>query len=273
MDIRKKCQSHLWLLTGTGEGHVFATSLLKEGWRITVSVVSYRASIPYEKLNIEKILIGALTSEEEVRSVILNERNNQNGFYCVIDLTHPFATKITPTISRVCKELEQPFIRYERPIENSSNAFLIKKISDLGNHNLKNKSILFALGVRHLHEALIFAKELGANVYARILANPESIKKTLSLSILKTNFAVLNPSSSSDGEIEKALIRKWTIDGVVCRQSGGETENLWQRVCLSMGIDLFLLERPATLQNINSIDNYEKLIKRLKSISMEKNGI
>ena len=51
MDIRKKCQPHLWLLTGTGEGHVFAKSLLKEGWKITVSVVSERASIPYEKLN------------------------------------------------------------------------------------------------------------------------------------------------------------------------------------------------------------------------------
>ena len=268
MDIREKCQPHLWLLTGTGEGHVFAKYLLKEGWKITVSVVSYRASIPYEKLNLENILIGALISEREIRSVILNARKNKDGFHCVIDLTHPFATKITPTISKVCNELGQPFIRYERPIDHISNAFLIKKFSDLGNYNLKNKSILFALGSRHLQEALIFARELGANVYARILANPESIKKTLSSSILQTNFAVLSPSFLSDGEIEKALIRKWSIDGVVCRQSGGKTEKLWQKVCLSMGINLFLLERPAKLQYINSIDNYEKLIKKLKSISM-----
>ena len=266
MDIRKKCQSHLWLLTGTGEGHVFANSLSKEGWRITVSVVSYRASIPYEKLNLEKILIGALLSEEEIRSVIVNARNNQAGFFCVIDMTHPFATKITPIISKVCKELGQPFIRYERPIDNILNAFLIKKVSDLGNYNLEKKSILLALGVRHLEEALIPLRELGANVYARILANPESLKKTFSSSIFRTNFAVLNPSASSDGEIEKALIRRWDINGVVCRQSGGKTERLWQKVCLSMGIDLFLLERPAKLKDINSIDNYEKLIKKLKSI-------
>jgi len=269
MDIRKKCQSHLWLLTGTGEGHVFARSLLKEGWKITVSVVSYRASIPYQELNVEQILIGALISEEEIRSLILNARNNHAGFDCVIDLTHPFATKITSAISKVCKELCQPFIRYERPIDNILNAFLIKNFSDLGDYSLKNKSILLALGVRNLQEALISVRKLGANVYARILANPDSIKKTLSSSILETNFAVLNPSSSSDGKIEKALIRKWRIDGVVCRQSGGKTENLWQRVCLSMDIDLFLLERPAQSRNINSVDNYEKLIKKLKSISME----
>ncbi len=268
MDIRKKCQRHLWLLTGTGEGHVFAKSLLQEGWKITVSVVSERASIPYEKLNLEKILIGALISEEEIRRVILNARNNQVPFHCVIDMTHPFAIKITPTLLKVCKELDQSHIRYERPVDNISNAFLIQKFSDLENYDLKNKSILFAIGARYLKEAEVLARDLGANVYARVLANPESIKKILSTSILENNFAVLNPSVSNEGAIEKALIRQWNIEGVVCRQSGGRTEKLWHRICSSMGINLWLLERPYKIES-DLIDNYEKLIKRLKSISME----
>tara|TARA_Y100001968_G_scaffold41867_1_gene31908 strand:- start:527 stop:1336 length:810 start_codon:yes stop_codon:yes gene_type:complete len=269
MEIRRKCQPHLWLLTGTGEGHVFAKSLLEEGWQITVSVVSARASIPYENLNLEKILIGALITEEEIRDVILNARINHNGFQCVVDLTHPFATIITRSISKVCEELAQPFIRYERTVDNISNAFLIKKFSDLENLDLKNKSILLALGVRHLEKALTFAKNSGAYVYARILANPESIKKTLSSSIQRTNFAVLNPSASSNGEIEKALIRRWNINGVICRQSGGSNELLWHQICLNMGINLWLLERPGTIQNINSINSFEELIKRLKSIGKE----
>ncbi len=269
IDLRKKCQPHLWLLTGTGEGHVFAKSLLKEGWKITVSVVSDRASIPYEKLNLERILIGPLISEEEIRCVILNARNEQSGFLCVIDLTHPFATKITPTISKVCKELDLPFIRYERPIANSANAFLIKKISDLGNYNLRNKSIFLALGVKHLKEALLCTRDIGAKGYTRVLANPESLKKALSSSILRTNFAVLNPSLSSNGEIEKALIRKWNIDAVLCRQSGGKNEILWHRICSSMGIGLWLLERPQNFQVVNSIDSYDKLTKKLKSIIMK----
>ena len=121
---------------------------------------------------------------------ILKERDKHNGFNCVIDLTHPFATKITPTISKVCKELSQPFIRYERPIDNLANAFLIEKFRDLKNYDLKSKSILLAIGVRQLEEALFFARNSGANVYARVLANPESIRKTLSSSIQKSNFAV-----------------------------------------------------------------------------------
>ena len=269
METREKCQPHLWLLTGTGEGYVFAESLLKEGWKITVSVVSARASLPYEKLNLEKILIGALITEEEIRDIILNERIHKNGFHCVIDLTHPFAVNITRSISKVCKELCQSFIRYERARVNISNAFLIQKFSDLENHDLKNKSILLALGVRHLQEAQTFASNSGANVYARVLANPESIRRTLSSKIQKTNFAVLNPCTSSNGRIEKALIKKWNITGVICRQSGGRNEILWHHICLSMGINLWLLERPTELRNINSVDSYVKLITRLKSISME----
>ena len=269
MDVRGKCQSHLWLLTGTGEGHTFTESLIKEGWKITVSVVSERASIPYEKLDIENILIGALTTEEDIRSIIFNARNHQNGFLCVVDLTHPFATKITRSISKVCKEIGQPYIRYERSIVNISDAFLIKKFSDLVNYDLKNKSILLAVGARQLQESINFVKIAGANVYARVLANPESIKKTLSSSIQNTNFAVLNPSVISNGKIEKALVRKWNIAGVICRQSGGSNEILWHRICLSIRINLWLLERPSEFKNINSVDSYEKLIKKLKSINMQ----
>ena len=269
MDLRKKCQPHLWLLTGTVEGHVFAKSLLEEGWKITVSVVSDRASIPYEELNLEKILIGALITEEDIRGVILNARINHGGFNCVIDLTHPFATKITGSISKVCKELGQPFLRYERAIDNFSDAFLIEEFSDLENYDLNKKSILLAVGVRHLHEALTFARNSGASVYARVLANPESIRKTLSSSISKTNFAVLNPSVSSSGIIEKALVRKWNIDGVICRQSGGRNEILWHQICLSMNINLWLLKRPCEFKNIKSIDSYEKLIKRLHSFNIK----
>ena len=269
IDTREKCQPHLWLLTGTVEGHIFAKSLLKEGWKITVSVVSDRASIPYEKLNLEEILVGALITEQEIQDVILKARVNHNGFDCVIDLTHPFAINITGAISKVCRKLGQPFIRYERAIDNISNAFLIKKFTDLGNYELTNKSILLALGVRHLKEALTIVRNSGAEVYARVLANPESIKMTLSSSIPEENFAVLNPLVSSDGKIEKALIRKWNIDGVVCRQSGGKNEILWHQICSSMSINLWLLERPFKFKYINSIDSYEKLIKRLKSINME----
>ena len=269
IDIKQKCQHHLWLLTGTAEGHLFADSLLKAGWKITVSVVSERASIPYQKFSSLNILVGPLKSEDEIRRIILNERINNNGFYCVIDLTHPFALQITPSISKVCRELDQAYIRYERSVGHDSNASFIESFKDLDNYELENKSILLAIGSRSLQEAILITQALGAKVYARILANPESLKKTLSTSIDKENFAVLNPSIYSNGVIEKALVRKWSIDGVVCRESGGATEILWRKISLIMGIKLWLLKRPIKYEMIDSINTYEKLIERLNLIKIK----
>ena len=267
--IKKKCQPHLWLLTGTSEGHVFAESLLKDGWRITVSVVSERASFPYENLLLDNLLVGCLKNEQEIRNVILNARINQNGFHCVIDLTHPFAVKVTPALISVCKELDQPYIRYERSIKNTSNAYLLKSFVDLANYDLVNKSILFAIGIKELQKAILVALSSGAKVYARVLANPESVKKTLSSSIPKKNFAVLNPSIAGDFDLEMALIRKWSIDGVVCRQSGGETEKLWHNISLNTGIKLWMLARPYGSKILDSINTYEELSERLRSIDIK----
>ncbi len=269
MDIMKKCQPHLWLLTGTREGYVFAEYLLKIGWRITVSVVSKRASIKYEKLSLENIFIGPLMGLEEIRNIILKARKNNDAFSCVVDITHPFAIQITPNLSKICKELDQPFIRYERSISNPSNGFLLKVLSDIAEFDLKNKSILLALGVKRLQEAIDILNKSGAQAFTRVLANPDSLKMILSTSILKRNFAVLNPLGSSDGKIEKALIRKWRIYGVICRQSGGENEMLWHQICSEMDIKLWLLERPKEFNCIDSVDNFEKLRKRLDSIKMK----
>ena len=112
MDVKGKCQPHLWLLTGTSEGRVFTESLLQSGWKITVSVVSERAALPYMDFPLENILVGPLREENEIRSIIVDKRINQNGFHCVVDITHPFATIITSSIRNVCKELNQPLIRY-----------------------------------------------------------------------------------------------------------------------------------------------------------------
>ena len=269
MDVKGKSQPHLWLLTGTSEGRAFTESLLQAGWKITVSVVSARAALSYMDFPLENILVGPLREEKEIRSIIVDQRINQNGFHCVVDITHPFATIITSSIAKVCKELSQPLIRYERSMEDTSNSYLIKNFSDLSNYDLHGKSILMAIGARKLEEALISVKDSGAIFYARILANPESLKWALSSSIKKSNLALLNPSTYNNGSLEEALLRRWLIDGVVCRQSGGETEKLWHKISSRTGIKLWLLMRPSTSESIESINSFEKLTKGLASIKIK----
>ena len=123
MDIREKCQPHLWLLTGTGEGHVFAESLLKEGWKITVSVVSDRASIPYEKLNLEKILsftIYRFFIEDDIRKIQhLKMYANFNDYAISVSVMFTIFSSSSQTILSFREVLKSLMIR-ERNFGNGN---------------------------------------------------------------------------------------------------------------------------------------------------------
>jgi precorrin-6A/cobalt-precorrin-6A reductase len=54
--------------------------------------------------------------------------------------------------------------------------------------------------------------------------------------------ACLHPSKA--GLIERALCRRWGIEAVICRRSGGITEELWHSLSAESGLPLLLLERP-----------------------------
>ena len=126
--MKKNCQRHLWLLTGTGEGPMFASALLAKGWSVTVSVVSKKAANPYSELPLEALLVGDLRGDSGIVRVLQKAKLKHNGFDWVIDATHPFASSITCSLENVCKEFSQPLLRYERPIENICNALINKYI-------------------------------------------------------------------------------------------------------------------------------------------------
>ena len=80
------------------------------------------------------------------------------------------------------------------------------------------------------------------------------IELTLSGNKSPTLLSVLDQTASAAGS---RLLRRWLIDGVVCRQSGGETEKLWHRISSRMGIKLWLLARPFNCERIESINTIE----------------
>ena len=59
----------IWLLAGTGEGSSIAAALIREGFGVSVSVVSYQASLQYSHLPLESLWVGALDGDEAIKSV------------------------------------------------------------------------------------------------------------------------------------------------------------------------------------------------------------
>ena len=59
---------------------------------------------------------------------------------------------------------------------------------------MQNKNILLAIGTRQLDDIARYYIDAGANVFARIIASPESILNAFSSCIKNSNIAILNPS-------------------------------------------------------------------------------
>ncbi len=261
MQSRKNRQRRVWLLGGTGEGPLVAGAFLEQGWQVAVSVVSSHASIPYLEMESVVILIGPLDGVEGIRELLKRPIFSPDAFDLVVDATHPFAIEISSNLIKACQELQQPLIRFERPIEDSSGANVISESSHFSKFLIKGRNVLMAIGARYLSEAVVSARDAGANVFARVLPFPGSIRQALSSGIPESHLAILQPLQGSEtGGYEYAICRRWGITDVLCRESGGKTQKFWTELCAKENIRLWLISRPPAFKGVETIETIEELI-------------
>ncbi len=264
MHRRKNDHRHLWVLSGTGEGPCLTRALIDQGWRVSVSVVSFQGSLPYLDFPLEALWVGPIAGVEGIKEILNNSISRKKTFDFVIDATHPFAEVISSDLQIACGELSQPLIRFEREIENVFGAKILSDLTDLSNNNFEDKNVLLAIGFRQLSEAVKLLHMQGAIVFARVLPSSDSYRKALNALLPAKNVAVVRPFEyDSSGEIESALCRHWSIDAVVCRQSGGVTEKSWQLVCRENDIDLFLIARPEPCKGVDTVNTYIDLFNKI----------
>ena len=239
----------IWLLSGTGEGPLIAARLLAAGWSVQLSLVSedaLRAYAPHPRLQSR---LGALAGpgalEAELQDAPLAP------FRWVIDASHPFACRISAGLAAVCARFNQPLLRLWRPPapqRPGSRLILLDQLEDLAALDLEGERLMLAIGARHLARAV---ERAGARAcFARILPSPASLRLALAAGLAPGSLACHRPGTGlSDtatalGAIERALLQHWGITTVLCRQSGGPTEQIWQGLCAELGLTLLLLKRP-----------------------------
>ena len=231
----------IWLISGTGEGPSLAGELLRRGWQLRVSVVEVSAARAYRPQPGLELCPGALAGPEAITGIL----EAPPGFRWVVDATHPFACLISVQLRQACQASGQRLLRLERPRLDSSprslpgSPVLLDGLESLTQLDLGGDRLLLAIGSRHLAGAM--ARSNAAAHYARILDNPTSLQLALSAGLPDGHLACLRPG---DGRLEQALCRHWRITTVLCRESGGRTEQLWRQVSQDLGLRLLLLRRP-----------------------------
>ena len=240
----------IWLLAGTGEGPPLAAALLATGWHVRVSVVTPEATRAYVRHPHLELQVGPLPDRRAVLAVLQELRPRW-----VIDATHPFAVRISGLLEEVLAPLEQPRLRLSR--EHGETASFgrdtagtfghqrperLSELHALHQLDLSRERLLLAIGSRQLPQAL--AASNAAAHFARVLDRPASLQLALAAGLPDAHLACLRPDSSGSGALERALCQRWRISAVLCRQSGGAGEALWQKLAQELGLRLLLLERP-----------------------------
>ena len=258
----------LWLIAGTGEGPRLASQLLERGWRLEVSVVSEAASLAYPAHRRQRLLVGALAGSEAIRQQLAAAALEGQPYAAVVDASHPFASQISHQLAAALQQQiadrpsgpqpAQPLLlRLVRPLLSSPADRLLVNLKALAHHRLTGTRLLLAIGARQLAEAVALSP--GALHHARLLANPEALQRAMAAGIAPQRLAPLRPGGSGEAALLAALLSRWRIDAILCRQSGGITETLWRQLAASQGCELLLLQRPTDPAGMTGLAEAELL--------------
>jgi precorrin-6A/cobalt-precorrin-6A reductase len=252
-------QAHVWLLAGTGEGPVIAAALLQQGVRVSVSVVTESAGRVYGSLPLANLWVGPLAGAEAIGS-----RVQQAGVDQLVDATHPFATQITAQLQLASQRSGCPLLRFERPLEPAPGSCLVDAVTEIPAEALRGQRLLLAVGARFLSQLVPPLRTAGAELYARVLPTPKSLRQAVAAGLPDAQLALIHPSQTVQaGVLERALCRHWQIDAVLCRQSGGVTERCWHQVADQLSLPLWLLCRPEPPSSLELVHSLEELLARI----------
>lgn len=275
----------IWLVAGTGEGPPLAARLLERGWGVRVSVVSAAATRAYAPHPALELQVGALGGEggepgdgaRAIRAALRDAAARGCPCRWLIDASHPFALRISTALAEACRIEGQPLLRLLRPLADAAETDaaagassaaganaprVLADLADLARELLADRRLLLAIGARRLAEAKGHCPE--AILHARLLPSPEALRQAMAAGIRPERVACLRPLGDPDAAaaVEAALCRRWRIEAVLCRRSGGPSERHWRRISAELGLRLLLLERPQEPRGVLALP-LEALLERV----------
>lgn len=240
----------IWLVAGTEDGVWAARQLLALAVPVRVQVVSPRACRAYGSLTTNPAFQcrAMAMGPGDVHQVLTGPAPPA----LVVDATHPFALRITRTLHTACSAVAVPYLRFQRPQLPPGAATVVDRLEAVQNLG-QGSSLLAAIGSRSL--VPLVGWHGPRRTAARILPTATALQQALAAGLPPERIAPLQPiGAGHNGEthlppdpatsLEAALCRRWTVDVVLARQSGGTPERQWHRVCAALGVSLWLLRRP-----------------------------
>ena len=257
----------LWLIAGTGDGLELAQALRRRGWRLVVSVVSQEAALAYPSHPQLTLRVGPVGGTAGIRSVLDQANREGDPFAAVVDASHPFARQITAALAEVWQTPGLPqLLRLRRPDPSDVAVGRLRVLPDLealASLPLKGCRLLLAIGARQLGRAVALTP--GAEHHARVLPSAAALQQGQAGGLAPERLACLRPGDPQELAVLRALLRRWRIQTILCRQSGGITERLWRQLAAELNLELLLLGRPPEPRELQQLEQ-APLIQALEAL-------
>ena len=197
----------------------------------------------------------------------------QDGnFDVLIDATHPFAEHITQTSASIAKELEIPYIRFERPTTDltnidTSHIHYVDSFDEAGKlieRDFPKGNIMHFAGANTMAEVLEHVST--ERFYPRILKVASSIEKCEKLNVNPDHIIPMKGAATKEENIE--LIEKYDASVMITKESGeigGVIEKI--EAANEKDIAVIMIQRPKTdeLNKNDIVSNLEELDIKLKN--------
>ena len=255
------------LLGGTKDSTNIISHLKKnyDVFILTTTTTEYGARLAQEAGSDETIARPLL--KDEIISII-----KENEFDILIDATHPFAEHITQTSASIAKELEMPYIRFERPITNlenidTSHIRYVKSFDDAGklieNEFVKGNVLHFA-GANTMADIVKYVSV--ERFYPRILKVESSIKKCEELGVDSSHIIPMTGAATLEENID--LIEKYDASVMITKESG-EIGGVFEKIQAAniKDIAVIMIQRPEIrmLEKNDIVNDLKELDKKIKS--------
>lgn len=232
-------QNAVWLFSGTSDGNALARELVERQNPVIVSTASdYGGELA--RAECPGVTVWAGRQGVEARRRALRESRAR----AIVDATHPFAQQISAQLMELSRELEIPYLRFERPSALGGDALLCDSVTEAAERAIATGTRIFlATGSKDLATFLQAPRAAQREWFVRMTPEPALIRRALDLGVPREHIlAMQGPFSEA---FNTALWRDQRIDCVVTKDSG-EAGGFpaKARAAAALGIPLWVIRRP-----------------------------
>ena len=234
------CPGAVWVFSGTSDGNALARKLADSGLDVMISTASdYGREVAAENYPGLKIRSGRMGVEARRKEL------RDSAARAIVDGTHPFATEISAQLMELAKELEIPYVRYERPATELDPAVIrCRDMNEAAARAISlGQRIFLATGSKDLHRFIEAPGAADREWFVRLAPETSSMESALRLQIPRSHVCAMQGPFTR--EFNEALWRGWQIDCVVTKESGAAGGfEAKAEAAKALGIALIVIDRP-----------------------------